>query len=71
MTLSTHVLLCFPNVKRLPSNSNAFNYGRDHIYIYRVSSVTIDHIYKVKMLNDNENEVPQAILHMWHSWPII
>ncbi len=32
-------------IKLLP---NVFHYGRDHIYIYRMASTTISHIYMVK-----------------------
>jgi hypothetical protein len=36
-------------------------------YIYRVPSATTGHIHRARMLTSNENEVPQAILHMRHS----
>ncbi len=51
----------FPKYKKIAIKllPNAFNYARNHIYIYKVPSPTISHIYRVKILNNNENEVPQ------------
>lgn len=51
----------FPKYKKIAIKllPNVFNYGRNHIYIYKVPSPTTSHIYRVKILNNNENEVPQ------------
>jgi hypothetical protein len=63
----THNIWSPPHITMLPKYKkitikllpNAFNCGRNHIHIYKVPSPTTSHIYKVKILNNNENEIPQ------------